>query len=505
MRTYAVTILALTATAALLGCGVFDRQTCGNGDGDPQEKAASTPLVAYDGNTSLEERIYWSPVIVRVRLDSVSPSVESGPTARGIRCIAVLEFSFTVQEYLKGSGPSNVVAVWNASPLFDTRREASDALPAIARARSKRWDDREAIVFLKGSQTHLPSTQKAGRFYLSSQAGDYLPFPRDDWYSIASRHNKLWLPAESAGGGSSYLLDVPSATGTTPTITLADLKARIAAVVAKVNAGDGSEEYRQCVWRTYRDARMEGYLRTAYPDRRTGDPPTRHEFDSGLAARSILYEDDQGRGRTAENRVEFWINGGDADLFGVRFGNPVPRDSTGDGVNDSITFTRHVESIRPVPEGTYKFHLNIRAPFFLRCDGHTTRYEWTVNVMASTGVLHEAFFDPVTVGTTVAADDTNGQLQPTSFNGASGSSAALEAISWEAGAGDSGTVKIEVDPDDALAGHVLDFIELDGTVSLTLDVFDATVDAMTNTLIWAVSSQPWHDGDQLMLRIRKAQ
>ena len=507
MRTYAIAVIAFSLAAAFLGCGLLgDGQIPAKGEAEPQVRKVAR--VGYDGATSLEERVFWSSVIARVRLSSVSSSVESGPSARGTKHMALLEFSFTVVEYLKGSGPSNFVAVWNSAPPYDTRQQALDAQPAIVAARDTQWDGREAVVFLKESQTYLASTQQAGRYYLSYQVG-HSAFPGDDNYSIASRHNKLWLPAESAGSGSSYLLDVPSATDTAPTITLADLKARIATVAAKLDAGDGSEEYRECVWRSYLAERREGHYREMYPSREgsrvVNDPPHMHDFDSGLPAGSVLYEDDQGFGPVAENRMGFWFDGGNEHLLGVRFGDPVPYDSTGDGVNDSINFTRHVESVRPLPTGTYQFHLSILRPFYKRCDGYRTRYEWTVIVTAPEGVLHELFFDPVTVGTTVAADDTNGQLQPTSFNGASGSSAALEAISWEAGAGDSGTVKIEVDPDDALAGHVLDFIELDGTVSLTLDVFDATVDAMTNTLIWAVSSQPWHDGDQLMLRIRKAQ
>ena len=75
----------------------------------------------------------------------------------------------------------------------------------------------------------------------------------------------------------------------------------------------------------------------------------------------------------------------------------------------------------------------------------------------------------------------------------------IGSIGWE-----SGTVEIEVSPDDALFDHILDIIELDGTVSLPLDVFDATVDAANDTLSWSVSSQPWEDGDKLMVRIREA-
>ncbi len=45
---------------------------------------------------------------------------------------------------------------------------------------------------------------------------------------------------------------------------------------------------------------------------------------------------------------------------------------------------------------------------------------------------------------------------------------------------------------------------MDGTVSLSLDVAEATADAANNTLSWSVSEQPWEDGALLMVRIRGA-
>ena len=92
---------------------------------------------------------------------------------------------------------------------------------------------------------------------------------QDDVYSIASRHNKLWLPAAAAVGASSqatgdqqrFLTDVPPETGTAPTITLGEIKTRIGAVTAKLNAGDGSEEYTECVRETY-------YIETGSPSQR---------------------------------------------------------------------------------------------------------------------------------------------------------------------------------------------------------------------------------------------
>ena len=99
----------------------------------------SPPLI-YTGPSSLEERIFYSPVIARVRLDSTTSTVEYGITYQGAGYLALLEFNFSVQEYLKGSGGSNIVAVWAAAPFFDTRQEAENALPAIVASRDTQWD-----------------------------------------------------------------------------------------------------------------------------------------------------------------------------------------------------------------------------------------------------------------------------------------------------------------------------------------------------------------------------
>ena len=48
----------------------------------------------------------------------------------------------------------------------------------------------------------------------------------------------------------------------------------------------------------------------------------------------------------------------------------------------------------------------------LRVDGHRCN--------APDGVLHELFFDPVTVGNAVAADGANGVLKPATFTDANG-------------------------------------------------------------------------------------
>ena len=510
----------------LLGCGLFNngrRASVSHVETTPV--AASTPTglpvpsptalqihsgtvahspPVYLGPRSLEETIFDSPVIARVRLDTSSSTVESATAPDGsTKYIAILEFSFTTLEYLRGDGENDIVAVWESRPVFDTRQEAEAALPTIAAARDTRWDTHEAIVFLKHSQTYLVSTQQSDRYYLTWK---HESDASDDNYSIASRHKKLWLPAETAMGTSSrpssdqqlFLLDVPSATGSAPTVTLGEMKAKIAAVTAKLAAGDGSEEYRECVERTYLYEGLEGY-RIEQGHEGLFERPPDPDLDSGLAAASLVYEQ-LALGGLPNRRDELWLDGEDAIFFRVEFGESTPHDFSGDGVIDSIQYAQRVVSERPLPAGAYTFNFNQRNAHFVPCEGYTVSHEWTVTVTTPEGTLHEAFFDPVAVGTVVTADNTNGVLKPASFTDSNGATSTVESIAWE-----SGVVKVKVVPWSNLSGHVLDFIELDGTTSLSLTVANSSVDVANHTLSWSVESQPWEDGDKLMLRIRESQ
>ena len=527
MRMWGATMrmmVLLPTVAVLLSCGLFDggqaaeenevgaasqeamvgsaeasrETTVGSAAASRETMVAAVASPGYLGPTSLEERILKSPVIARVRLDSTTPAVEYGPTVRGMEYIPTLAFSFSVLEYLKGSGAKTIVAVWDGDPVFDTQQEAEAALPAIAAAREARWDDREAIVFLQSSVSYLPSTQQTGRYYL--QGDLYNGSVLEDYYSLASRHNKLWLPAAAAPGDTSqpgdqqrFLTDVPPATGTAPTITLGEIKTRIAAVTTRLAAGDGSEAYRECVERTYQFEGMNSYRISTGRDRLSSIPD--QGFGSGLGASSVVYEQ-LAVGGIPLIHDELWFDGGDAGLFGVQYGDAVPHDFSGDGTNDSVQYAQRVVSVRPLPAGVYRTHFNIRDDYFVLCDGYTIRHEWTVTVNAPADTLHEAFFDPVTDGTAVVAGSANGVLKPASFTDANGASATIQRIAWEAGA-----VKLKVTPHTGIAGHIVDFLELDGTVSLSLTVDDATVDAANGTLIWPVAAQPWEDGDTLMVRV----
>ena len=92
-------------------------------------------------------------------------------------------------------------------------------------------------------------------------------------------------------------------------------------------------------------------------------------------------------------------------------------------------------------------------------DEYKTRHENVVHVTAPDDVLHEAFFDPVTDGSAIAADSTNGILKPVSFTDANNASASLQRIAWAS----ENTVEGEGQSAHwASPGQVMDFIELDG-------------------------------------------
>ena len=139
-------------------------------------------------------------------------------------------------------------------------------------------------------------------------------------------------------------MDVPPATGTAPTITLGEVKSRIAASLQRSStlATAPKSTWNACGLHISTSVKTATIGQT-YPDRsgsKVGNvPPYEHEFDSGLAMGSMLYGDDLGFGPTADNLNQLWLDGGDVDLFNVEFGEPVPYDSTGDGVNDIVNFT----------------------------------------------------------------------------------------------------------------------------------------------------------------------
>ena len=178
---------------------------------------------------SLVYQIAEAVVIVRARLVSVTTGVEVWDSVNDIReafgapdeiiYFGTLEHTFAVIEYLKGTGGDEIVGVAvvdNASDHLRREEAEQDALQLLDE-RDKRWDGREAILFLNAAHSNLVEFPEDDRYMLGSESLNYPYFLCiRGGYTISSQHDKMWLPAASAalgastaGGSGRFLLDYP--------------------------------------------------------------------------------------------------------------------------------------------------------------------------------------------------------------------------------------------------------------------------------------------------------
>ncbi len=521
MRNHMNTLGLLLLTWVLTACSLSDVT------GSHNEQGEENPLSVYNGETSLEERIINYPVVVRAVLDSVTSEVVA---VSGYDEYAVaVKLHLTVREYLNGSGANSIIGVWPSFEHFDSRASAEVArLPLVAQ-RSAPYDDLEAIFFLT-DDFWVYGAAKADNTYYLDNSQDFSGYPWTSAIDVRDRWNRLWLPTSSdstvTGDDREYLLALPgynlggsdqSTVSSTSTISLTALKTRIAAVNTELNKPRGTPaDRRQCLKNKYRAERFNNHYKAKY-DREPFSKArsTEHDVASAAPAGTIVFEDWVGGEYPDIVTSITWLEGEDASLFEI-VDDPTSRpEGVSHSGTDYITYSQWFKTLRPLPSGSYT--VTVKEQY----DSHVAQlcfdvnsFDWTVTADAPEGTTHELFFDPVTDGDAVAADANNDVLKPTSFTGSSGISASVIRVSWE-----SGVVKIEIatvgsdtGPNDALNGLIVEFIELDGTLSLSLDPADATVDtgsesgtsAANDTLSWSVSSQPWEDGDLLMVRIREA-
>ena len=267
---------------------------------------------------------------------------------------------------------------------------------------------------------------------------------------------------------------------TPPTvIRLSELKAKISALATRLASGAEISGFKECV---RGELNRERYYRdwVVYTEH--------HAIPSGTDPDSQVLDDRPVRHGDSVYRV-FHVRGKDAPYF-----QAVIIDDDDDPARYSFNYTPS----RPLPAGLYRVGFTYQLPREIPCNFiHDPVRNLEVTVTAPAGTLHEAFFDPVAVGTAVKADGSNGVLKPTSFT-VGGTATELTSLEWS-----SNQVVLTLGTHVSLSGHVLDFIALDGSVSLSLDAAAATVDSTAGTYSWPMTSQPWEDGDQLMLRIRE--
>ena len=192
----------------------------------------------YRGVQSLESNILESDVIARVSYLRKQSSSVLRPGQSYYAWTAMLEFRFTVHEYLKGTGPAEIGGI--VYMAFETETQARAAAPRLGAAHDSRWESREAIVFLYSPSREAVHDVHAVYSAIPTTSDQYL-FGRmfespsrytGEAYSVASAHRKLWLPAaetpsQGASGSSNrgrlqtpddklFLLDAPAHGQTAP-------------------------------------------------------------------------------------------------------------------------------------------------------------------------------------------------------------------------------------------------------------------------------------------------
>ncbi len=498
--------LALTLALSTAACGPSEPEHLG---ASSHIHRSSNP--AWRVAPSIEEQIFFADVIVRATLQSAAAAVETLPSEPGVASTyqAVQELRFTVHEYLKGSGPTALLVVVRGADGYPTEAAARADAAIAVQLRVSIWDERQAVLFLEApSRPYTPASASGGATGTSgTTAPAVLQFTRlnnneSPWAYSVDTLSRAWLPAEDipAEGGTPTAFITDGGPTPSPTITLADLRARIAALAAELEAGEGIDGYAACI---YGRILRERYNRA--------DPWTPPLIEAALAsgistgAEVEVYEGDSIHSGPQYHR--YWLSGPDAALFRPTIVDDDGQASTGYG---------HVlTSARPLPAGEYEVldnsqHYSRFTCAFVPEDAYLAV---TITVTAPTGTVHEAFFDPAALGSgVVGRDAAQGVLAPAAVgtaggaagaaasSGASGTSATLRRLTW-----DAGQLRLDV-TGTTLTGQQLELIRLDGTVGLTLrgDAAVATATAGGHELRWPVCTQPWQPGERLMLRIRAA-
>ena len=448
---------------------------------------------------TLDQYIFSADVIVRASLLSAAAAVEGAGTAFR----PVNNLRFRAIEYLKGTGAAEFT-VQVSPPAYEAaygaREEAQRAAEAQLASRNSVWDDREGALFLK-------TTGVAGAASASTATFNFV------WLATSSPLEytidtiaRTWLPAVGAPGaggqsdadiryltsaGESQVVGASGGAGST-SVSLADLRSQITAMDALLEKGAGIKGYRDCI---AHQLAQETYKREYLAKTGTAlkNLLFEHRIASGLAAgESISSQPEKNTYAQSPRYSRFWVEGADKAHFAAGV-----LDDDQDPANGWFYYQR---TARPLPAGEYQVAVNFVHYIDIPCNYDSgSRFLRRLIVIAPEGTVHEAFFDPVTIGFTIGADGANGELKPAAFT-VNGTSTMLQSLKWR----NSGIITLTLSPNASLSGFALDFIALDGSVALTLPASAAKTDSAAGTVTWSSATAPWKAGDKLMLRIRNA-
>ena len=397
-----------------------------SGQGEP----AATLRLPGGATATLNMRIYLSDTVVLARF------LSSGNN----------ELRFRALEYLKGAG----------STEFAVSADTTD--------RNSEWDSRETILFLSTVEEDTVGTRSDETAFIFA---DTVPEAYDEFhdsyfnpslpagYTIGKR-NPVWLPlletttsSRSATEEKLFIIEILSPTGVTePSVSLSELRSQI----AWQEGGDGIEGYDSCIsfglqyeqyFRHIEESRGASYNQPPHP-------PAKRELTSGFGEGVIINE------FAFSNRASYdkmWIEGGQSHLF--------DRSIVDDDEVPSNRYSSEITTTRPLAQGLYTFTSRNTPYYLLPCgfDAIYNRLDWEVAIVAPTGTLHEAFFNPVALsGGGVGATGSSGVIDPDGFTVGS-DDVEIDGLEWR-----SGSVVLELDDYVSLSGQTLDFIELDGSI-----------------------------------------
>ena len=373
--------------------------------------------LAYVGLTSLEERVLHSDLILHAKLTEVIPRARMKCNANQ-RWASKIGYKFSPLKVLKGFTTGSVVV----EELLDYRSESDTAAefwdwPSEdvamlnaefgVNARDNRWEDREAILFLKRIPTQRDQCSEADE---SEGSFTFVLAGSQNRFRVDDPHNRAWLPADESRGDEvpvSFLLSDASnelVSRSKELVTLQDILDIVSAMEKALVTANKREEsgYFDClVSKFYRErTNLEVVKRGG---RLSLNPWSTRFVPRPIVARSMSStfstgEDLAGKwgvrrneGRTLVGyRTKFWLSGRDANLFDIN----VDSERSSDGYSE-----RHdvqVSARDALLAGEYHFVFKEQDAVFQPCDYHDaiSDVEWVVSVFDPDMVSHSFSFVP---------------------------------------------------------------------------------------------------------------
>lgn len=488
-----------STTSAVSGSG-----PTGSAGGDGQKASGNSPSNSAPptaassapnpyGPLSVDERIFFADAIAIVRPISSEAGVLTvmGQIDDGLRQYSpVVQSRLEVIEYLKGEGESEIIV--DSTVLFtydsDLRKSSEQAMQTAESNKAAQISGLEGdvgVVFLRHAE--YPD----GVVDTRETAGEV------QWRQY-SPHLEVFIAAGNISKASTTL-HVPTGSAMEAAgrqnVSIGKLRERIEAMESLLREGEGIGGWEKCIG----EKLLYGnYLRT-HQAKHGGDSPNFAEIGplpSGQPADFTVHSAHRPEGR---GYYKMWLTGEDARHFEILIieARQVITPDFWATRNQETTYDIDTRATRPLPAGSYEIYLHGQSPYDIPCDFTERPSTWILVFGSTEDVLHEAFFDPVDIEEAIGADEANGVLQPQSFE-TEDSEVTVQHIQWQ-----DGQATMELSPATDLSGHRVDFISLDGTVSLQLDFADATESELGGiaTLTWSVCDQPWQYGDLLMLRL----